>query len=118
MRLSHSARELYTYCPRSYKLKYIDGYRPKTLSSALFFGTAFGDTVQMIILDKKENLTEEEKKLLGSNPTDFFEDLITNVEINGSPVKIPKSPLIRYFASDYTKETLTTADILEIKEYR
>lgn len=118
MRLSHSAKEMFDHCPKSYDLKYNQGYREKTLSSALFFGTAFGDTVQMMILDKKEDLNEEERGLIGKDYKEFFEDLITNVKHNGEDIIIPKSPLIRYFRSDYTPEILSTSDILDIKSYR
>jgi len=118
MRISHSAKELFESCPRSYKLKYIDKYRPKTLSSALFFGTAFGDAVQAMILDKKQVLTPEEVKLSKMSPEALFLDLISFVDINGVRVSIPKSPLITYFKSDYDPLVLEPQDIEEIKKYR
>jgi len=118
MKLSHSGKEMFDHCPKSYELKYIQKYREKTLSSALFFGTAFGDSVQAMILDKKDDLTDEEKKLKDIDPKELFMDLISEVELNGVRISIPKSPLIRYFKSDYEPRILTEDDFKDIKKYR
>lgn len=118
MKLSHSAKELFDFCKKAYKLKYIDKYRELTLSSALVFGTAFGDTVQMIILDKKSKLTTEESDMLKLDPKEFFIDKMTNVKHNGNDLIVPKSSIMRYFRSDWTPEILDEEDLLDIKKYQ
>lgn len=118
VRLSHSAKELYDTCPTAYRLKYIEGYREKTISSALWFGSAYGETVQMIILDKKEKLTEEEQKIKGKDPYDYFDKLISTVEINGELIDLPNAHQARYFKSDYDPDILKDEDWEIIAKYR
>lgn len=52
MRLSHSAKELYTQCPMKYKLHYIDNKRSIRTSSALVFGSALDEALNELLLTK------------------------------------------------------------------
>lgn len=118
MKLSHTAIEMYKNCPLSYMYKYVQGYRETLISSALFFGGAVGETWQMMILDKKENLTEVEKKLIGQNAYDFFDSKIATTEHNGDIVSIPTDPRVRYFKGDYDGELLTDDDNIIIANFK
>jgi len=118
MKVSHSQFELYRSCPRAWKLKYIDKYRETTTSSALTLGSAVGNTLQMIILDRKVELTDEEKKIVGSDPYDFFDAEFSTTDINGETVELINTPRCHYFKGDYDEEILTDEDLAVIAEYR
>jgi len=116
--LSHSAITMYNGCPLKYKYHYIDRYRSKTLSSALFFGGYIGEAVQLIALDKKPDLTSEEKQLVGKDPYKFFDQLMKKVDINGTIHDLKTCDLIRYYLSDYDGDILTMKDRAEIQKLR
>lgn len=52
MKLSHSSVALYSQCSYCYYLKYIEGIRPKTKNSALYFGKALDDAFNILLLEK------------------------------------------------------------------
>jgi hypothetical protein len=110
-KLSHSSIQLYEMCPKAWDFKYNQGYRETILSSALFFGTAIGDTWGMMCLDKKDNLTKDEKKIVGSDPYKFFLDKMTNVKHNGEDIYIPTKKDVMYFKADLDLDLLSTDEI-------
>ena len=118
MKLSHSAIDLYKTCPKAYEFKYIQRYSETYLSSALFFGSAIGDTFQMMVLDKKSKLTEEEQKIVGSCPYEFFDNHIATGNLNGREIQLINSHEIRYFRGDYEETILTEEDHEIIEQYR
>ena len=118
IKLSHSGLNLYEQCPRAYQLKYIDGYRETTTSSALTFGSACGTTFAMMLLDKKDSLTDEEKNIVGTNPFDYFDGLFSETQINGELVNLVNSPRCFYFKGDWDSEILTPEDWDIINSYR
>lgn len=58
MRLSHSAKELYSQCPMKYKLHYIEGKRSIRTSSALVFGSALDEALNELLLSKNISAAE------------------------------------------------------------
>ena len=114
IRLSHSAIEMYKLCPKRYKMHYIDKYRSKEISSALFFGGYIGEVVQMMALDKKEELTYEEAVLSGKDPFEYFDELMGKVSINRVEHDLPSCELIKYYKSDYDSDLLEDEDIVAI----
>ena len=117
MELSHSRIDLYNTCPLKYKYHYIDKLRSKTLSSALFFGNYIGETVQMLCLNKKEELTDDELSIVGCDPYEFFDQLMTTVEINKKTFDLPTCPNIRYYKGDWDQDCLTDSDLNLIDLY-
>lgn len=119
MQLSHSKVEKYNQCPTAYKLHYIDRIRPTTQTSALYFGSAMGLVLNALCLRKKPELTKEEAEevKLGENPMEYFDELISEIEINGNTEPLPKSPNIRYYRKDYAPEILEKSDLEQIEEY-
>jgi len=118
VKLSHSALELYRTCPAAYKFKYVEKYSETTVSSALFFGSALGATFQMLILDRKTNLTDEDKKILGSNPYDFFDDKLRTIDFNGRSIDLSNSTEVSYFKNDFDPKILTPEDYSVIADYK
>ena len=115
MKLSHTKLEKYQTCPRKYFYYYVEKLRSKYMSSALWFGGYIGDTVQMMVLDKKPQLTEEEKEIAGTDPYEFFDKLMSTVTINDEEHLLPVCPYIRYFKGDYDEELLKSEDHEQIR---
>lgn len=120
MKISYSKVEKYLTCPKMYKLYYIDKLRPDTSSSAFWFGGAIGTVFQAYLLQKKDDLTEEEKLELekGKNYLKYFDDMIEETTINGEEHTIAYSTKIRYYKADFDESVLEEDDIEEIEDFR
>lgn len=118
MKLSHSKIELFKMCPQRYDFHYNQRIRPLTISSALFFGGMIGDSVQLMCLKKKDELTEEEKELGKSSALKYFLDQMREVQINRTTFDLPDNEFINYYLSDYDETILTGADLKRIERYK
>jgi hypothetical protein len=98
-RLSHSSVRLYSQCGRKYKLRYIDGYRPKVTSGALLFGSAL-DGALNVLLETKD-LTQAIK---------VFDKTFHFNFINEIGTYLPDSTLITYAKSDFDPDLLKSED--------
>lgn len=104
MKISHSAVNKYSTCPKSYEFHYVKKIRPTWTSSALLFGDA---------LDKAYN------ELLLPTGKDAFEVFIkgwTYGLINKVAVYIPTSSKVLYADKDFDITLLTQADRQDISE--
>ena len=112
MRLSHSAITKYKTCPAQYKYHYLDKIRSNFLGSPLLFGNAIDEALNILLLKKKDDLTEEESELIKKDPVEVFDYLLTvrvmNKEIG--PEDIRSHPLMQYFASDFEPGVLLDED--------
>jgi hypothetical protein len=92
LKLSHSARELYTLCPKKYQFRYIKGLKPKAKGAALFFGSAFDSAVEVLF---KGQTLQEAKSLFSDKwlanegnynvkfaKTDYSDKILENSDIN------------------------------------
>lgn len=97
MKLSHSSVALYTQCSYCYYLKYIQGIRPKTQNSALFFGKALDDAFNTLLLEK--DLEKAKVKFMNA-----WENL------RGTPMKFRKAEidmeLIEHFDKTDSRDNL------------
>lgn len=118
MKLSHSKLEKFKSCPKLYDYHYNQKLRPVLQSSALFFGLAIGETWQMMILDKKIELTDEEKKIVGSEPYKFFDERMQSIDINGKTFELETCIYARYFKGDYQEHLLTDEDWTKINNFK
>ena len=118
IKLSHSAIETYLTCPYQYNLKYNEKYRSTTVSSALFFGGAVGNTWQQMALAKKEVLTPEEQELIKIHPYDFLIKELSEININGTIHSLPTCPHLRYYKKDYDVNLLNEDDLSNIQKLR
>lgn len=117
MKLSNSAVNKYFECPRKYKYHYIDRLRTNRISSALFFGCAIDEAVNVMLLRKKKKHTKEEKKLFKLNPIEVFNDYMSKFDSNGDKVSIAKSERVDYYKSDCDVTMLTKGDSKNIAEF-
>lgn len=104
-RLSHSSVRLYSQCGRKYKLRYIDGYKPKTTSGALLFGSA---------LDSSLNVLLETKDL--SQAIKTFDKTFHFNFINEVGTYLPDTTLVTYAKSDFDADLLTEVDRKKFNE--
>lgn len=98
IRLSHSAKDKYTTCPKMYEYHYIQKLRPKGIGAALIFGNALDNAINELLLPT------------GKNAEDLFETLFTNSEIAGKTVFVPTSPDILYTKTNFDSEILISED--------
>jgi hypothetical protein len=108
---------MYQDCSYKYKLHYIERLRSIHIGSALFFGSAFDEALNSLLLTKKKVLTEEEKELVKINAFDLFDEKFTSMEYNYEQMELKKSDKTQYFASDYDFGVLLEEDGPDICSY-
>jgi len=118
MLISHTQIELYKQCERRWYYRYVEKIREETTYSALFFGSAIGACWQMMVLPKKENLTEEEKTIINSDPFEFFKKEMSSIEIKKETYDCSDSEHVRYYKSDCDTRLLDERDWEDIEEYQ
>lgn len=102
-RLSYSQIRLYNECGMKYKYHYVDGYREKTKSGALLFGSAVDKTFENVLKNRDINDHDE------------FDKQWQRGEINGKYYDLPECVLVGYGASDFDYELLQEDDITFLK---
>ena len=115
MKLSHTKISKYKECPKSYDLYYNKKIRPDYVNSALFFGVAFDEALNVLLLNKKEILTKEEKKLVDKCPYAVFDEYFTQTEVNGETITLGTSEKARYSKYDFCQEILLDEDYEAMK---
>ena len=110
VRLSHSASQTYIDCSEKYRLNYVDKIRPNTIPSFFFFGKKVESGLDVLLLRKKKNLTEEELELSKRCPKEVFDQDFKNVEINGDILDPRYTDRVVYFKSDFDASILTDED--------
>lgn len=116
-RLSHSAAEKYRTCSEMYRLHYIDKIRPDSAGSALFFGGAIDEGLNRLLLEKKPNLTKEEKELMKKTPEEVFLENFREFKLNGEIIDIRQSEKAEYFKSDLDTSVLEDDDYEKLREF-
>ena len=116
IKLSHSAANKYKTCPAQYKLHYIDRIRPNSLGSALLFGTALDEALNILLLTKMDNPPE--------NATDDMDRIkqgfdyhLTYQNINKELEDVRTSHYIEYFKSDFDRDVLTDVEFTSLSKF-
>jgi hypothetical protein len=117
MRLSHTAKETYLTCPQKWKLYYQDKLRSTLIGSALFFGSAIDDALNRMLLEKKSELTEEEKALMEFTPEATFVGSFSQARVANDIVRIATSEQAMYYKSDLDIDLLNDGDYKDIKDF-
>lgn len=86
LKLSYSSIEKYRACSESYRLHYVEKIRQKVNHSALVFGSALDEALNVLLLKKKKVLSEEEQILVNKDPFEvFYEKMdVKNIEFSKS----------------------------------
>jgi len=107
LKISHSSIECYNQCSEKYRLRYRENLTSERISSPLFFGTAIDAALEVLLLKKKEDLTDKELNLLLNE--DMYSIFDTTMrEQNG--VLLERNPNCDYFYSDFDFSVLTKED--------
>lgn len=117
MYISHSAKSRFKSCPRSYYYHYKAKLRSPRLQSSLFFGNALDEGLSALLLQKKKELTEEEKEQLKVPAEDVFHSFMLKAKNDlGELVEIPQSNGVDYFGSDFDADLLTQGHISLVQQ--
>lgn len=114
-KLSPTSVEKYLSCSEKYRLHYIENLRPNEISSPLFFGSALDLAFSRLLLEKKQNLTESEKKTLLETPERIFTDAFTNVKLNNEIIDARVDLRTKFSKKDFDSSICPDAN-LEIIE--
>lgn len=117
MRLSHTGKEMYITCPQKWKLYYQDKLRSTLIGSALIFGSAIDDALNRMLLEKKRELTEEEKASMEFTPEATFVSSFSQTRVANEIVRIATSDQAMYYKSDLDIDLLDDADYKDIKDF-
>jgi hypothetical protein len=110
IQLSHSASQKFLECGMKYKLHYIDRIRPVKLGSALFFGGAVDEALNVLLGAKKKIVTydfDESVSVLQHALDEFDTQWVKQLE----------NPNIEYFKSDIDLSVLLDIDLEAISEF-
>jgi CRISPR/Cas system-associated exonuclease Cas4 (RecB family) len=106
--VSFSALECYEQCSEKYRLRYIERLSSEKIPSPLFFGTAIDSALELLLLQKKELLTDKELDLqLNETAHSIFDK--TMREQDGKLLE--RNPLCDYFLSDFDPAILKIEDL-------
>lgn len=111
IKLSHSSQGKYLTCGYSYKLHYIDKWRPITFSSALVFGSAVDEALNIMLENK--NSKDCLKKTLNAFDRKWEQGENSQREV----VDMPLNPLIEYSRNDFDADLLEKSDWAELFKY-
>lgn len=115
-RLSHSASEKYSTCPAMYKLHYIDKIRSDKIGSALHFGNAMDEALNVLLSTKMdtpaENATDDLDRLKAG-----FDHHMTFRIINKEMEDIRTSHFVEYYKSDFDRDILLPDDFKSLETF-
>lgn len=112
IRLSHSGRAKYLQCGHSFKLHYLEKYRPVTLSSALAFGSAVDEALNWMLGAAKGNSAALEMAIQVFNQK--WEQGQNSAR---ETVDMPLNPDLKYSRYDFDSDLLEKSDWREIFKY-
>ncbi len=113
--LSHSKKEKYNGCPRRYDFHYNKKWRVKDLQVPLYFGSAIDEALNVLLLQKKKNLTKEEKELSEKNCFEVFKEEMTKTKHNKQDLFIPTHTEVSYPKNAFNLSLFTEQDFAELE---
>ena len=116
VRLSHSAAEKYTQCPAQYKLHYIDRLRSEKTGSALLFGGALDEALNVLLETKLDNPPETATDDLDRLKRGFDYHL-SHQMVKKEMLDIRTSHYIEYFKSDFERDILTEVELKALSNF-
>lgn len=105
IQLSHTAKELYLRCPLAYYMHYILNLREEKVGSALPFGSAVDDALNVLLMEKD---LEKAKTA--------FEKILREPKINGKTLDLQTNPEnVRYSKSDFDPALFTEKELDDLE---
>ena len=120
--LSYSGFESYQKCPALYKNRYIEKLTQVIRPSPLHFGNAIDSALNVMLLQKKPDLTPQEVLDAKLGPFTIFHQRLYTLEVpqQGQSPRIettPTSPFIDYLKSDFDATILKNEDWRQLDQY-
>ena len=118
--LSPSALDVLDDCPFKYNLQYIEKIRSELVGSALLFGTAIDEALNVLLIQKKSNKSHEEFQLAAQDPKQIFDYHFSWINLKGNPQdreSAATSTYMRYYNKDFDKEILDDNDKYRLKTF-
>ena len=120
--LSYSGFESYQKCPALYKNRYIEKLTQVIRPSPLHFGNAIDSALNVMLLQKKPELTPQEVLDAKLDPFTVFQQKLYVLEVpqEGQSPRIettPTSPFIDYLKSDFEATILKPEDWRQLDQY-
>jgi len=114
--LSHTRLTKLRYCEAMYHFYYNKRLRSKYLKSPLFFGSAIDEALNCLLLDKKKQLSSEEKIIKKKGYKLIYKEKMTKTTHNGEEIEIDGNPFISYNKTDFDYTILRPTDINKLKK--
>lgn len=111
IKLSHSSKGTYLQCPEKYRLHYVEKYRSVTLSSALVFGSAIDNALNVMLANKDNPDVLNMTLIAFSKNWEQGENTLRQV------VDMPLNPNIKYSKYDQDPDLLEKSDWAELFKY-
>ncbi|MDX1373861.1 MAG: PD-(D/E)XK nuclease family protein, partial [Nitrososphaeraceae archaeon] len=116
IKLSHSAANKYQTCPAMYDLHYNERIRSHKIGSALLFGSALDEALNVLLATKLDNPPEEATDDL-ERLKQGFDHHLTYQRINKEIEDVRTSHFIEYFGSDFDRDCLTSAELESLSRF-
>ena len=116
IKLSHSAATKYKTCPQQYKLHYLDRIRPDKLGSALLFGSALDEALNVLLETKLDNPPENATDDLDRLKQGFDHHMTYQI-FNKEQEDVRTSHFIEYFGSDFERDILTDPEFKSLRMF-
>jgi len=113
MKFSYSSLTTYEECPKKFDLHYNKRIRPKKIDSPLFFGNATDEAFSRLLLEKKKNLTDDEKLLMVKSWREVFDE---NMKVSRDQ-NLATNEWCDYSKKDFSPDLLTEEDYSKLKEF-
>jgi hypothetical protein len=117
IKLSHSGKNKYKTCPKSFELRYVNKLVPRLKGSALYFGSAIDAALNHMLVHKDQKTVVEQSLAIFN--AEWFKQKDNKYDL----VELPKCEDVAYFKSDFDPLLLTNEDwkklpknILSIRE--
>lgn len=111
IKLSHSSKNKWLQCGESYRLHYLEKWRPITLSSALVMGSSIDEALNHMLLNKDKETVLQETIDIFNRTFEQGQDSARNI------VDMPLNPNLRYFKNDYDHDLLDKPEWRELLKY-
>lgn len=111
VKLSHSSKNKYLQCGESYRLHYLEKWRPITLSSALVMGSAIDESLNHMLLNKDTPGVLQATLDIFNRQWEQGQNSLREV------VDMPLNPNLKYFKADYDHDLLDKPEWRELLKY-
>jgi len=105
IKLSYSSWSNYLQCPKKYKLRKVEGWSTKAVSSPLFFGSAFDQALNRMLGDHQMGAVRDVKSYCLT-----FDRYWCKAKITSTDIKLSEHEYLEFKKTDFDSSFLTPKD--------